>query len=128
MGREENKFYLMVRRGDSSVEPGLGVLYDTNYITNYEDYIIWTIFYLYIFTYRYGPYRMVPTTRSILNNAYYAVYNLIHMQAIFLEREEHVTTSNNSTLQRVLSERPSSAKRSKKDSPKGRDIHTLVLF
>ena len=43
----------------------------------------------------------------------------------FLEREEHVTTSNNSTLQRVLSERPASAKRSKKDSPKGRDVSQL---
>ena len=31
-------------------------------------------------------------------------------------------------MQRVLSERPSSAKRSKKDSPKGRDIHLGTLL
>ena len=44
-----------------------------------------------------------------------------HMIVDFSDREEHATTSNNSTLQR-LSERPSSAKRTKKDSPKVRDL------
>jgi len=39
-------------------------------------------------------------------------------QIILNDREEHVSTSNNSTLQRVLSERPTSSKRTKRDSPK----------
>ena len=110
MGREENKLYLMVREWFR----GMGRV------------ILGRTFFLLILgtAHSTGPRTSTTPIDEISGHGSpNIIWNLYVGQIIFnipfLDREEHVTTSNNSTLQRVLTERPSSAKRSKKDTPKG---------